>query len=128
SIVMAVGPGISVTANEALLQRAVSNLLRNAIRYAGGCGPITVSAEIQGAETRITVSDCGPGLADSELEQVFAPFYRPESARTRESGGAGRGVAIVRPCIEACRGSVACRNRKPSGLEVITRLGTAVPT
>jgi two-component system sensor histidine kinase CpxA len=122
SISVVVAPGIAVLANEPLLQRAISNLLRNAIRYAGDHGPITITAARQGHETSITVADCGPGLPESELEEVFAPFYRPESARTRETGGAGLGLAIVRTCIEACRGTVTCHNRTPSGLEVTIRL------
>ncbi len=128
SIVVGVDPGIAVAANEALLQRAVSNLLRNAIRYAGDSGPITIRAQHLGSETSITVADCGPGLPEGELEEVFAPFYRPESARTRETGGAGLGLAIVRTCVEACHGTVSCRNRTPSGLEVTIRLSTATPT
>jgi len=124
-IVVSVDAGVAVSANEALLQRAVSNLVRNAVRYAGDSGPITISAARQARETWITVADCGPGLPESELEEVFAPFYRPESARTRETGGVGLGLAIVRTCIDACRGTVACRNRKPSGLEVTIRLENA---
>ena len=61
-------------------------------------------------------------MPKEELEEVFEPFYRPESARTRETGGAGLGLAIVRTCIEACGGTVACRNRTPRGLEVLIRL------
>jgi len=88
-------------ANEAYLLRALSNLLRNAFRYAAESGPITVSARREdGGQVAITVTDCGPGLPESELEDVFAPFYRPETARTRETGGAGLGLAIVRTCVE----------------------------
>ena len=70
-------------ANEALLLRALSNVLRNAIRYAGDKGPITVTARRDGSTIAISVADRGPGLPESELEEVFAPFYRPESARTQ---------------------------------------------
>jgi two-component system sensor histidine kinase CpxA len=73
----------------------------------------------------ITVSDCGPGLAEDALEQVFVPFYRPEASRSRDTGGAGLGLAIVKTCIESCKGSVTCRNRQPSGLEVAIRLKAA---
>ncbi len=112
-------------ANEALLLRALSNVIRNAIRYAGDQGPITISAQRQSSVVEISVADRGPGLPEAELEEVFAPFYRPESARTRETGGAGLGLAIVRTCVEACRGTVSCRNRVPHGLEVTIRLGAS---
>jgi len=120
-----IDPSLHVSANEALLQRALSNILRNAIRYAGAAGPIAISSAANEKEVTISIADSGPGLPASELEEVFAPFYRPEAARTRETGGAGLGLAIVRTCIEACRGTVTCRNRIPHGLEVIVRLQSA---
>jgi two-component system sensor histidine kinase CpxA len=122
SIDVRVAPELQVRANEGLLLRALANVLRNAIRYAGDSGPIAIFAERDGAQVAIVVTDSGPGLPDAELEEVFAPFYRPEAARTRETGGAGLGLAIVRTCVEACGGTVSCRNRKPTGLEVAIRL------
>lgn len=116
---------LSAVANEAFLLRALSNVVRNAVRYAGECGPIRITAARDGSQVVLTVADSGPGLPESELEEVFAPFYRPESARARETGGVGLGLAIVRTCIEACRGTVSCRNRKPDGLEVAIRLAAA---
>jgi len=68
-------------------------------------------------ETPIAVPVCR-----QSLDEVFAPFYRPEAARSRDSGGAGLGLAIVKSCVEACGGTVVCRNRKPSGLEVTISL------
>jgi two-component system, OmpR family, sensor histidine kinase CpxA len=117
-----IAPELSAMANEGLLLRAVANVVRNAIRYAGDAGPIIVWAEPEGSQVAITVTDNGPGLPDEELEQVFTPFYRPDTARTRETGGAGLGLAIVRTCVEACGGTVSCRNRQPTGLEVVIRL------
>jgi two-component system sensor histidine kinase CpxA len=122
SIEIAVAPDVSVMANEALLLRALSNIVRNAIRYAGDQGPIRITAAPSGSDVEISIADQGPGLPKEELEDVFAPFYRPESARTRETGGAGLGLAIVRTCVEACGGTVACRNRVPRGLDVTIRL------
>jgi two-component system sensor histidine kinase CpxA len=122
SIEVAIAPDLSVIANEALLLRALSNVVRNAIRYAGDQGPITITARRDEKTVEISVADQGPGLPQEELEEVFAPFYRPESARTRETGGAGLGLAIVRTCVEACGGTVSCRNRTPQGLEVLIRL------
>ncbi len=73
----------------------------------------------------ISVADCGSGVPEEALEKIFTPFYRIDESRDRRSGGTGLGLAIVRSCVEACRGSVACRNRKPSGLEVSIRLRAA---
>jgi len=115
--------------NPDYLMRAISNLLRNAIRYAGDRGPVTVSARRDRDEISIAVSDHGPGLPEDEIDRVFTPFYRLETSRNRDAGGAGLGLAIVRSCVEACKGSVRCRNLAPSGLEVEIRLpaGAEVP-
>jgi two-component system sensor histidine kinase CpxA len=125
SIQVAVDTSLAAMANESLLLRALSNLLRNAVRYAGQSGPITLSASRYGDDVSLTVADHGPGLPESDLEEIFAPFYRSETARTRETGGVGLGLAIVKTCVEACRGTVRCRNRRPSGLEVELRLKAA---
>lgn len=123
--VMPVAPGLAALAHEPYLVRAISNLLRNALRYAGEDGPIVVEVCRRDGRILVTVSDCGPGLPPESLEAVFQPFYRPESARSRDTGGAGLGLAIVKSCVEACRGTVACRNRLPSGLEVTISLPAA---
>ena len=90
-------------------------------------GPITVSARDRGEHVSILVTDCGPGVPEEALHRLFDPFFRPESARTRETGGAGLGLAIVKSCIEACGGTVAVRNVKPSGLQVEFELRRAQP-
>lgn len=112
----------SVLAVPDLLDRALSNVVRNAVRYAGSFGPIQVLCRRENGHVALIVADQGPGLPETELENVFRPFYRPEFARQRETGGSGLGLAIVRDCIEACRGSVLCRNRAPRGLELVIRL------
>lgn len=124
-VVVIVAPEFAVLASEAMLERSIANLVRNAKRYAGEAGPITIQALEEGRKAVIAVADCGPGLPEDELERVFAPFYRPEEARTRETGGAGLGLAIVKSCVEACRGEIECRNVKPHGLEVRIRLSLA---
>jgi len=132
-------PGALVALAEPdLLGRALGNVIRNALRYASPIsadsesysyrptvqsdgrpsGPITVSARDCGDHISLYVTDCGPGVPEEALHRLFDPFFRPESARTRETGGTGLGLAIVRSCVEACGGSVAVRNVKPSGLQV----------
>jgi two-component system sensor histidine kinase CpxA len=116
-----------VMADPELLGRAVANLLRNAIRYAGEAGPITVSAQHHGTRTHITVCDQGPGVPPGDLVRIFDPFYRVDASRDRSTGGVGLGLAIVKTCVEACGGSVTCRNREPRGLEVTIRLAAQDP-
>jgi signal transduction histidine kinase len=121
-------PAVRVLADPDLLLRALSNLIRNAMQYARAAGPIRVEATVNGDQTAISVADSGPGVPESELDAIFAPFYRPESARQRRTGGTGLGLAIVRNVAEACGGAVSCRNLTPRGFEVTIRLPSASAT
>jgi two-component system sensor histidine kinase CpxA len=118
-------PLIALADREFLL-RSLSNLIRNAVRYAGSAGPVVIAGVIAGSlengEVVVTISDSGPGVPQEEIDKVFAPFYRVEASRNRDTGGAGLGLAIVKSCVEACNGRVQCRNRQPSGFEVEIRL------
>lgn len=113
---------LGAQADPDLLQRALANLLRNAVRYASAAGPITLAARRDGEKVQLSVSDCGPGVPEAALEQIFDPFYRVDPSRARETGGAGLGLAIVKTCIEACGGTVTAHNRQPHGLCVIISL------
>ena len=108
-----------------LFSRAVGNLVRNALRYAAHAGPITIAAARSGTLVRVVIADQGPGVPPEALSRLGEPFYRPDAARTREDGGAGLGLAIVRRCIDACRATVHFRNRSPSGFEAEIVLGSA---
>lgn len=116
---------LRVSADAQLLQRAIANLLRNAIRYAGHAGPITVEAARDGSQVVLTVADLGPGVAPEALPRLFEPFFRPEDSRARELGGTGLGLAIVRTCVDACQGTVSAANRSPAGFEVVIRIPAA---
>ena len=124
-VVVEAAETLTSMADREFLLRALSNLVRNAVRYAGDEGPITIAARRENEDAVITVSDCGPGLPEEELERIFTPFYRLEASRNREHGGTGLGLAIVKSCVEGCRGRAKCRNRTPSGLEVEIRLAAS---
>lgn len=98
------------------LSRAIENLLRNAIRYSES--EITLCARREKNEVIIVVADDGPGIEEKELQAIFKPFYRPQSARERETGGWGLGLAITEAAISAHHGSISARNRETGGLEV----------
>lgn len=114
--------GLCMQADVELFRRAVGNVVRNAIRYAGKAGPITITAERQGEEVWLKVMDYGSGVPEAALDKLFDPFFRVDEARTRETGGVGLGLTIVKSCIEACGGRVQCRNRAGGGFEVEMRL------
>ena len=110
------------TIDPELIVRAVSNLLRNAVRYAGEAGPITVTAQALEGEVELLVRDGGPGVPEDELPKLFDPFYRVDTSRARETGGVGLGLSIVKTCVETCHGAVTCRNRDGGGFEAVLRL------
>jgi two-component system sensor histidine kinase CpxA len=121
---------LKVTANTPLLVRAISNLVRNGLRYAPlESGPIKVAAGKAGEKVYLSVSDRGPGVPNDVLKQLGEPFYRPDISRSRDSGGFGLGLAIVRRCVEAGGGSVTFSNRDGGGFQatVFLPLSEAVP-
>ncbi len=95
------------------LRRALSNLVENAARY-GGAAQVRVAR--CNADVRIDVEDRGPGIIEAELERVFEPFVRLESSRSRDTGGAGLGLAIARSTVRAHGGDIRLQNRAGGGL------------
>lgn len=119
---LAIAADLRVQADAALLHRALGNLVRNALRYAGDAGPISLAATREGERVVITVDDEGPGVPPADLGRLGEPFFRPELARSRETGGVGLGLAIVRHSIAACHGEVRFTNREPKGFRAEVRL------
>lgn len=113
-------PELVVRGHRALLLRALANLVRNALRY--GQPPVELVAAARGDTVLVWLRDRGPGVPPEALARLGEPFYRPDAARSRDSGGTGLGLAIVRRCVEAGEGSVQFRNREGGGFEVELRL------
>jgi two-component system sensor histidine kinase CpxA len=121
-IMVSIDPTLSVVAATDLLTRALANLVRNAVRYAAPFGPIYIDAKKENHHIDLKISDNGPGVDETLLDQLFEPFFRPQLARDRDSGGVGLGLAIVKSCIEKCQGTVAARNTTPCGFAVTITL------
>jgi len=98
------------------VRRVVSNLIKNAVQY-GGSADVEVGAER--GWSRVVVADRGPGLTPDQIEAVFEPFYRLESSRNRNTGGAGLGLAICKELAEADNGHVTLSGRDGGGLEAM---------
>jgi signal transduction histidine kinase len=105
------------------LHRAVANLVDNATRHART--RVVLSADHDGADQRITVTDDGPGIPAADRERVFDRFTRLDDARARDAGGAGLGLAIVRELVWRHGGSVRLADARPSGLRAEIRLPAA---
>lgn len=105
---------LALPARAVALKRALSNLVGNALAYAGGCRLRLFPPEA--GSTRVLIEDDGPGIPDDELERVFQPFHRLEPSRSRETGGVGLGLPIARNILRAHGGDVVLANRRPHGL------------
>jgi heavy metal sensor kinase len=115
-------PGLEVTADRDAIKRALANLLDNAFRYAPAGTPVRLAAGRENGWAVLSVADGGPGLSPEEQEQVFERFWRSDSDRSREGGGAGLGLAIVRRIAESHGGEVAVSSAPGDGSTFELRL------
>jgi len=116
-----VAPDLRVTADPELLSQALHQVLENAAKYSGPNGRIEVAAERIAGNTRITVSDRGPGISPREMERIFDKFYRGTRGRDG-SGGSGMGLAIAKGIIEAHGGRIRAENRPGGGAVFIMQV------
>ena len=109
---------IPCTARKLSLQRALTNLIQNAIKY----GRVARVHLHKAHKIFITIDDDGPGIPESEFEKVFAPFYRCDRSRSREIAGTGLGMAVAHDAIRAHGGTITLQNHHPHGLRVVITL------
>ena len=100
----------SVEADGDLVDRALRNLIDNALRYAPAGAHVTVAARRDGGDVRLAVSNTGEGIAPDDLPRIFERFYRGEKSRSRETGGAGIGLSIVQEIARAHGGETGARS------------------
>ncbi len=101
------------------LKRALTNLIDNAVKY----GKHARVELVEGLDNiTVQIDDDGPGIPESEQEKVFAPFYRIDRSRSRDTGGTGLGLAFTRTIIRAHGGDIKLVNRAGGGLRVIVTL------
>jgi two-component system sensor histidine kinase CpxA len=121
-VLLSAGGQLVVTGNPELLHSAIENVVRNAIHYTAPGTQVEVRiAEDQEADrrlVRVEIRDHGRGVSESELANIFRPFYRVADARDRQSGGAGLGLAIADRVIRTHGGTIEARNVSPEGLLV----------
>jgi signal transduction histidine kinase len=98
------------------------NLLDNALRHSVGAPhPPEIDLHPEGGAIRITVRDHGPGVPEDQLPHLAQPFYRPDAARERATGGVGLGLYLCKLVAQAHGGTFTVRNALP-GLEVSVTL------
>ncbi len=101
-----------------LMQRAFDNVLRNAIRFSPIGGALTISLENKNGQIEFSLTDQGPGVEESELDKIFAPFTQADSSRDHASGGYGIGLAMVKSILNMHHGVVIASNVAEGGLSV----------
>lgn len=112
-----VDPNLTLLASPARLRLIVNNLIRNATFYTPANGGVAISARRLANGAALSVRDFGPGVPERHLDDIFRPFFRIDESRSRDSGGAGLGLALVKETVEAMGGGVKARNADP-GLEI----------
>jgi len=110
-----------------LMQRAVSNLVANAVAHTPSGGSVVLEAEPEGESIRIAVSDTGAGIPAEALLRVFDRFYRVDQSRSQVSGGTGLGLSIVQSIMVLHGGNAAITSEMGKGTCVTLRLPIARP-
>ena len=112
-----------LTGSDILIYRMLYNLVENAIKYNRKDGTVTVSAIREKNEAVLTVSDTGNGIDEAFREQIFEPFFRVDKSRSRELGGVGLGLAMVREVVRVHDGTIEVYTNKHSGTTFKVKMG-----
>lgn len=109
-----IAPTVMVEGNAELLRRAIENIIRNAIKYTAADTSVHLTLTVADQQVLIQVCDEGAGVDDTDLATIFDPFVRLDSARERQTGGYGLGLAIASKAVELHGGRILARNREGS--------------
>jgi signal transduction histidine kinase len=105
--------GTTILGRPVALKRVVTNLVDNAVKYAGGA---EVALTAEPGRVVVAVEDRGPGIPRSQREKVFEPFYRVDDSRNPDTGGAGLALSVARSIVREHGGDVVRATRKGGGL------------
>lgn len=105
---------ITMVGSDILIYRLVYNLVENAIKYNHSGGQVTVTADRKEKHVYLSVEDTGTGIPEELKERMFEPFFRVDKSRSRELGGVGLGLALVREIVRVHDGSITVKSN-PSG-------------
>ncbi|MEO6396914.1 MAG: HAMP domain-containing sensor histidine kinase, partial [Tepidiformaceae bacterium] len=108
-------PGLEIDVNADLLYRSLSNLVDNAIKYAGEGSHVIIRTITSPATIEFEVSDNGVGIPEADLDRIFDRFYRVDRGRSRKEGGSGLGLAIVQEVVRSLGGSVGVSSKVGEG-------------
>ncbi len=105
------------------LHTAFGNIIENALKYSqSATQPVEVSLDILDSRIQIRIKDFGPGIPESELDSIFEPFYRVDKSRSKETGGYGLGLSIVKKIIQQHYGQIEIKSTLNRGTTFIITL------
>jgi two-component system sensor histidine kinase VicK len=113
-----------VVADKAGIERVITNILTNAIKYTPENGEIKIYVGFVYNDAYIKVIDTGIGIPEEDLEKVFERFYRVDKARTREMGGTGLGLSIAKEILDKNNSKINIKSELGKGTEVVIRIPT----
>ena len=113
------GKAVVLNGNSAGLKAMLSNLVGNALKYAGAA---EVSIAEEADQVQIAIRDRGPGMSEEDRERAFEPFFRAERSRNRDTGGIGLGLPSARATARAHGGDITLRNCPEGGFEALVTL------
>ena len=106
-----VEPGLILEADADRLARVFDNILKNAVAYSFENSPIEIEAHSEEERIRVTITNQAEDLPEDKLQMIFNKFYRGDSARSSQTGGAGLGLAITKEIVELHGGTITARSR-----------------
>src|SRR5262245_56913607 len=122
-LTVAVTPeGLALDGDDERLHQVVANLVENAVRHSPPDGEVAVRARGVGRTVCIDETDEGPGIPPADATRVFERFYRADTARSSDHGGAGLGLAIARWIVDLHDGELHVESREPHGARMVVTL------
>jgi two-component system phosphate regulon sensor histidine kinase PhoR len=115
----------TIAADRRALEQVLTNLVDNAVKYAGASAKVEIGAERADGSARIRVRDDGPGIQPHHLPRIFERFYRVDAGRSRAVGGTGLGLSIVKHLVEAMGGKVEVESEMGVGTTFVVTLRDA---
>ena len=111
-----------VLADSDHLERAILNLIKNAIEHSPSGTSVRIEVASEGDAVEVRVQDTGEGISAKDMPHIFERFYRAQASEFRERGGSGLGLSVARWVIEAHRGTITVRSTGGTGTEVVVEL------
>jgi len=113
---------LKIMGNSTLLQRAIGNLIDNAVKHSGSGSAVDIELKKEAGKIMISVKDRGEGISKEHLNRIFERFYRVDKSRSRDVGGFGLGLAIVKRIVELHGGNVSVSSVGGVGSEFVIGL------